>query len=218
MTLRIAIVDDDPIVCSSLATILGLDGSIAVAWTATGGAEALDRWRADAPDILLLDIQMPGVDGLAVARTVLGEEPSARVLFLTTFADRAYISEALALGARGYLVKQDVSSVEPALRAVMAGQIVLGAPAVGVLSQAGAATGAESASSPADGVLAALSPRERSIVELVAQGLDNHQIAEQLFLSEGTVRNRVSEILAKTGAGNRTRLAVLWLSHSRGDR
>lgn len=135
--MKVAIADDDAIVCSSLSTILTATGAAEVIWTAGDGAEAMAKYEsgpAMRPDVLLLDVQMPGTDGLAAAEQILAFDPAARILFLTTFADRDYISRAMALGAKGYLIKQDVASVAPALQAVMAGQVVLGSEVLGKLT------------------------------------------------------------------------------------
>lgn len=209
--MRIAIVDDDPIVCQSLDTILTATGAADVLWTANDGDAALSsyfREPATRPDVLLIDIQMPARDGISAAREILRRDPAARVLFLTTFADLSYIAQAMELGAKGYLIKQDVAAVAPALQAVMAGQVVLGSDVAGKLSGAGGESGgAEDAGDD----FADLNDRDREIVALVAEGLDNRQIAARSFLSEGTVRNRISAILERTGLANRTQLAVRWL-------
>ena len=228
--MKTAIVDDDQIVCSSLCTILEHTSTAQVLWTANTGSEAIDRYFASPashPDVLLLDIQMDGMSGLETAQEILRRDRAARILFLTTFSDRDYIDDAIALGAKGYLIKQDVASVGPALQAVLAGQIVLGAEVLDKLSDpsrhpspSGSANSSESAllgeavkpAQPDQVALAGLSEREREITALVAQGLDNHSIAATLFLSEGTIRNRISTILTKLGLTNRTQLAVAWLN------
>ncbi len=216
---RVAIVDDDPIVCSSLSTILKATGTAAIAWTACDGEIAVDRYEADNPDVLLIDVQMPVMDGLTASRKIIDAHPNAKILILTTFADESYIAKALEIGTKGYLIKQDVSSVIPAVQSVMAGQIVMGAqvlqklhvgnasPAWNDVSQAHKS---EVAQFP--GRFANLTERERDVLQLVAEGYDNREIAAKLFLSEGTVRNRISDILAKTNITNRTKLAVEWLS------
>ena len=216
--MKVAIADDDPIVCSSLSTILTATGTADVLWTANDGQSALESFQAPGgrPDVLLLDVQMPGMDGLEAAEHILAMDSAARVLFLTTFADKEYISRALALGAKGYVIKQDVASVVPALQAVMAGQTVLGAEAVANLSlgeqDEQTQKDTKDAAEPVPRRFQTLTDREREIVALVADGLDNQAIASRLYLSEGTVRNHISAILAKTNLANRTQLAVEWLS------
>ena len=216
--MKVAIADDDPIVCSSLSTILTATGTADVLWTANDGQSALESFQTAGgrPDVLLLDVQMPGMDGLEAAEHILAMDSTARVLFLTTFADKEYISRALALGAKGYVIKQDVASVVPALQAVMAGQTVLGAEAVANLSlgeqDEQARKDTKDAAEPVPRRFQTLTDREREIVALVADGLDNQAIASRLYLSEGTIRNHISAILAKTNLANRTQLAVEWLS------
>ncbi len=128
--MKIIIVDDDKLVCDSLKIILGAQPGIEVVGLGSSGDDAVRLSRELAPDVALLDIQMPGRDGLSAAREILAENPSARVVFLTTFSDDEYIVAALKLGARGYLIKTDVQTIPPALAQVMKGKRVLeGKPA-----------------------------------------------------------------------------------------
>lgn len=217
--MRIAIVDDDPIVCQSLETILTATGTAEELWTANDGDTAVRRYfetPASRPDVLLIDIQMPGTSGLDAAREILATDPAARILFLTTFTDQSYIAQAMGLGAKGYLIKQDVAAVGPALQAVMAGQVVLGAEVLGKLTERTPdPADSDDSGDTADSIEGLLGEREREITALVAEGLDNRDIAARLFLSEGTVRNRISAILDKLGLTNRTQLAILWLNTHR---
>ena len=247
--MRVLIVDDDAIVVQSLATILSAEDGIDVVGTCLSGAEAVQEFRRLRPDVLLMDIRMPGADGLSAAEEILEGDPQARIVFLTTFSDDEYIVRALRMGARGYLIKQDVAQIAPALRSVMVGVCVLEgdvlergasmgmralpAPAPGSgsgTSGSGAGTsgsgagknddrpgapgdsgepaGVVGAPDPRSTVFASLTDREYEVVEAVAAGLDNAETAERLFMSEGTVRNHISSILAKTGLRNRTQVAV----------
>jgi len=125
-TMRLVIIDDDAFICASLQTILGSQPDIEVVAVGYNGLEAVSLYRSHQPDILLTDIQMPESSGLEATAAILSEWPQARIVLLTTFADDEYIVRALTLGARGYLIKQDVATIAPALRLVMSGQSVLG--------------------------------------------------------------------------------------------
>ena len=240
--MRVLIVDDDAIVVQSLATILSAEDGIDVVGTCLSGAEAVQEFRRLRPDVLLMDIRMPGADGLSAAEEILEGDPQARIVFLTTFSDDEYIVRALRMGARGYLIKQDVAQIAPALRSVMVGVCVLEgdvlergasmgmralpAPAPGsgagtscsgsgknggrpgAPGDPGEPAGAVGVPDPRNTVFASLTDREYEVVEAVAAGLDNAETAERLFMSEGTVRNHISSILAKTGLRNRTQVAV----------
>ena len=207
--MRVVIADDDAVVVESLQIVLDAQPDIEVAGCGTDGADAV-RLAADAaPDIVLLDIQMPGMDGLAAAEKILASPESPRVVFLTTFSDDEYIVRALSLGAAGYLIKQDVAGVAPALRAVMAGRSVLEGE---VLERAVAlGAGAPVAEKPdLTAIFPQLTDREREVVALIAEGLDNREVAAAAYMGEGTVRNHISSILAKLHLKNRTQIAVAY--------
>mgnify|MGYP003355696574 CR=1 FL=1 len=212
--MRIAIVDDDPIVCQSLETILTATGTADVLWSVNDGGAAIRRYFESPEnhlDILLIDIQMPGMNGLDAAREILTKDPAARILFLTTFSDQAYIEQAMRLGTKGYLIKQDVAAIAPALHAVMAGQVVLGK----LTERTPDPADSDDSRDTADSIEGLLGEREREITALVAEGLDNRDIAARLYLSEGTVRNRISAMLDKLALTNRTQLAIAWLNTHR---
>ena len=212
--MKVLIVDDDALVAQSLSTILSVEADVEVVGLGRSGPEAIEKYRELKPDILLMDIQMPGGDGLSAAERILAGDVAARIVFLTTFSDDEYIVRALRMGSRGYLIKQDVAQIAPALRSVMAGVCVLEG---GVLERS--ATMRLSARPEPGGpqnkplrgtVFAALTDREYEVVEAVAEGLDNAEVAARLFMSEGTVRNHISSILAKLGLRNRTQVAVMY--------
>lgn len=202
--MKIVIVDDDSIVLMSLKTIIEA-GGIEVLATGKSGAEAVELYEKYQPDILLSDIRMEGMDGITAAGKVLAKYPEARVLFLTTFSDDEYVVNALKCGAKGYILKQDFEGIVPALQAVFSGQSVFGGEIVNKLPSIQAVdTRAERFSEKG------ITEKEFEIVELVAKGLSNREIAEGLFLSEGTVRNYLSNILDKLELRDRTQLVVYY--------
>ena len=202
--MRVVVVDDDQLVAISLKTILEADASIEVAETGYSGREAIALYKKYEPDVLLMDIRMEEINGLEAAEAILKEYPTARILILTTFSDDEYIVKALSIGAKGYILKQDFEGIVPALKAVYGGQSVFGGEIVGklpVLMQ----SKDEFHYSQYD-----INEKEQAIIELVAEGLSNKEIAEKLFLSEGTVRNYISVILEKLALRDRTQLAVFY--------
>ena len=205
--IRTLIVDDDPFVRMSLQTILEAQADIEVCALGADGDEAVALYERERPDVLLMDIQMPGSGGLDAAERILGAHAGARIVFLTTFSDDEYIVRALRLGAKGYLIKQEVATIAPALRTVIAGQSVLGGE---VLDRMDALMRAGDAAAPASAfeMNDDLTEREMAVVGLVAEGLDNKEIAAKLYLSEGTVRNHISAVLQKLDLKNRTQLVV----------
>ena len=202
--MNLVIVDDDNLVSLSLKTILEASGNVQILEIGKNGAEAIKLYEKYRPDVLLMDIRMNTMTGLEAAETILRHFPDAKILFLTTFSDDEYIIRALHIGARGYILKQDFECLLPALNSVMNGQSVFGSEVItklpGLLTQ----------SSRFDYSAKAISPKELTIIELIAEGLSNKEIAEKLFLSEGTVRNYLSIILEKLELRDRTQLAVFY--------
>ena len=206
--MRVAIIDDDRLVCQSLKTILQSDEDIEVVAMGHDGHEAVALFAQLQPDVLLMDIRMDRMTGLEACRRILSKFPDARILFLTTFLDDEYIVQALRVGAKGYILKQDFESIVPALRAVHMGQSVFGDAIVTKLPALLRGDG------QVDLAGRGITDKERGIIELVAKGLSNREIAETLYLSEGTVRNYLSVILDKLELRDRTQLAVFYLSRS----
>lgn len=212
----ILVVDDDPFVRASLLTILSAQEDFIISGEGGNGLEAKNLFEELKPDILLMDIQMPECGGIEAAEAIIAQHPEAYIVFLTTFSDDEYIVSALRLGARGYLIKQEVAQIAPALRAVMAGQMVLGGEAMGKVDSLmkPAAAGQAADETKHDRARKnGLTDREFEIIELIAQGHDNKEIAHAIFISEGTVRNHVSVILQKLLLKNRTQLAVYYYQH-----
>lgn len=203
--MKVLIVDDDRLVCQSLKTILEVDGHIEVSGLGHNGDEAVTLYAELVPDVLLMDIRMEPTSGLSACEQILRRFPSARILFLTTFLDDEYIVCALRLGARGYILKQDFESILPALRAVHSGQSVFGNEIVNKLPLLMNRPGRQDLST------FGINEKEKKIIAQVASGLSNREIAETLYLSEGTVRNYISVILEKLELRDRTQLAVFYL-------
>ena len=205
--MNIIIVDDDALVSVSLKTILEADKDITVQGIGKNGHDAVNLYLKHQPDVTLLDIQMPEMNGLEAAKEILSLDSKARILFLTTFSDNDYIIQALSIGAKGYILKQDFESINPALKAVMSGQSVFGRDIVSKLPEL---IHENKAFSYRD---YGISEKEEEIITLTAQGLNNKEIAEQAYLSAGTVRNYLSSILDKLSLRDRTQLVVFHYQH-----
>ncbi len=204
--MRTIIVDDDQLVAISLKTILEADPDIQVEATGGDGKDAVALFEKYKPDVLLMDIQMKDMNGLDAAEQILGKYTDAKILFLTTFSDDEYIRKALSVGAKGYILKQDFEGIVPALQAVNRGQSVFGGEIVSklpVLMQEKSTFNYEEYD---------ISEKEQEIIALVGKGRSNKEIADELFLSEGTVRNYISTILEKLALRDRTQLAVFYLT------
>lgn len=202
--MRVLVVDDDKLICAALKTILESDEEISVVGMAHSGKDAVDLFNKLRPDVLLMDIRMDGMLGLEAGEIILKADKNAKILFLTTFADDEYVIKALKMGAHGYILKQDFESIIPSLKAVHIGQFVFGEDIVSKIPSF------INNNSKTNFTAYDISEKELDIVTLVAEGLNNKEIAARLFLSEGTVRNYISSILEKLDLRDRTQLAVFY--------
>jgi len=210
-SIRVLVVDDQRLVREGLRTLLDLESDFEVVGEAANGEEGLTLYESARPDVVLMDVRMPLMDGVAATKALCANFADARVLILTTFDDDEYVFEGLRAGALGYLLK-DVSGAElaNAVRVVAAGGSMMG-PSVArrVLMQITEPVSKANEQDAANaGLLSPLSDRERDILGLMAQGLSNPEIALRLHLAEGTIKNYVSTILQKLDARDRTK-AVL---------
>lgn len=202
--MRVVIVDDDVLVAISLKTILEADDDVEVLATGHNGEEAIALYEEHKPDVLLMDIRMVGMTGLEAGEQILQKDSQAQILYLTTFMDDEYIVKALAIGAKGYILKQDFEGIVPALKAVYGGQSVFGQEIVEKLPKL------MNQKQEFDYKSYDISDKEYEIIEEVAAGYSNKEIAGRLFLSEGTVRNYISVILEKLALRDRTQLACFY--------
>ena len=202
---RVLLVDDQALFREALAVLLGVRADIEVVGEAADGAEALHRAAELAPDVVLMDLHMPVLNGIAATRRMRVEHPAVRVIALTTFDDDEEVFAALRAGAVGYLLK-DVSSARlvEAVLAAARGESVL-QPSVAAKVVARFAQLPEPRPQP---LVVPLSEREREVVRLLADGRSNREIAASLFLAEGTVKNHVTNVLGKLGARDRTQAAL----------
>lgn len=209
MPLKVLVADDDALIRDSLKLLLELEDDFEVCGVAKDGREAFALCQENQPDLVLMDIRMPVMDGVLGTRLIKEHFPAVRVVILTTFKDDAYIREALKNGAEGYILKSQPSdSIMESLRAVAKGNIVLERD-VGLSLSAMLKENRKESLAGFE-----LTPREAEILALVGQGLTNREIAAKLYLSEGTVRNYVTGLLEKLGLRDRTQLAIFYLQHS----
>ncbi len=205
--MNIILIDDDKLVCSALKTILESEADFKVISIGHSGEEAIQLYEEYKPDLMLMDIRMGNMLGVDAGEKIIEKDPQARILFLTTFADNEYIAKALKIGAKGYLLKQNFDSIIPSLRAIESGQRVFGDEIIAKLPNMNNDLG--SAMKGFD-----LTEREIDIITHVANGESNKEIAGELFLSEGTVRNYISTILEKLELRDRTQLAIFYYKHT----
>ncbi|PWJ49579.1 two component transcriptional regulator, LuxR family [Quadrisphaera granulorum] len=212
---RVLVVDDQSAVREGLVALLGLVAGVHVVGEAADGALALDAVAGLVPDVVLMDLRMPHVDGVEATARIVAEHPGVAVVVLTTYADDESVLAALRAGARGFLTKSaGRADIARALHAAAAGQLVVdGAVQAALLGTTATSSKSSSSEPPAPSETAdlvePLTPRESEVLELLAQGLSNAQIARRLVVSMPTVKTHVAHVLAKTGSADR-REAAAW--------
>ena len=205
MAIKVIIADDSDFVREGMSIILSVDSDFQVIGCAVNGKECVELARRDAADVILMDIQMPVMDGIE-ATGIITEESLGKVLILTTFDDYDLVRKAIRNGAKGYLIKNHTpDKLKSMIRSVHAGINVLDES---IFEQVAQAQSPQSAGFDPS----AYSSRELEIIQLVADGLSNKEIAGRLFLSEGTVKNYISNILEKSGMEHRTQIAIYYLT------
>lgn len=231
--IRLLIVDDDEQICKSIKIILSKDEQIEVAGLANNGEEAISKFFELKPDLILMDIRMPVMSGIEAAAEILSKDADAKILLLSTFSDEEYIVKAFQIGVRGYIIKQEYKKIAPAIKSVMNGQFVFADEVISTLpkfimqfrsmEQRDRASDQNlkfdlqtqanlnnSVSQMQKESFGQLSKKEKKILELVASGLTNKEIAEELHFSAGTIRNNISVLLEKLDLKNRTQLASFY--------
>lgn len=206
--IRVVIVDDHAVVREGIGRLLDSAEGIEVVALAADGAEAVEAVASANPDVVLMDLSMPGVDGIEATRRLIARDPSARIVVLTTFGDQRRILDALGAGASGYLLKDtQPDEVIAAVRAAAAGGAPLDPKAARVLLDS------RKVAEPA----AALTPREREVLALLATGLANKQIARRLGITDRTVKAHLTRIFHQLGVTDRTQAALWAQTHLRLD-
>ncbi len=205
--MNIVVVDDDNLVAISLKTILEASGEVTVMDIGNSGEQAIELYEKHNPDILLMDIRMGGMTGIEAGEKILKKHSDAKILYLTTFSDDEYIVKALSIGTKGYILKQNFECIVPALHTVMEGQTVFGDDVITRLPLL------MQKQSGINYKKYGINDKEKEIIKLIAEGLSNKEIAMELFLSEGTVRNYLSSILEKLELRDRTQLAIFYYNH-----
>lgn len=207
--MRILVIDDDKMICFALKTIIEANEDMEVVEIGHNYEDAVSLYESKKPDLCLFDIRIGEKTGLDALKTIKEKDPSAKVLFLTTFLDDAYVKSALTLGSSGYILKDDFENITPAIRSVFAGQTVFGKEVLTSMNYTNSPESSDNFEFSAS--LSSLSEREIEVLKLISDGLNNKEIATNLYLSEGTVRNYISSMLTKLDLRDRTQLAIFYL-------
>jgi DNA-binding NarL/FixJ family response regulator len=211
--MKVVICDDQAIIRDGLEMLLTLEKDIEVVGRAQDGAEAVELVAQRQPDLVLMDLKMPGMNGIEATRQIRARHPEVKVLVLTTYDDDEWVFDAIRAGASGYLLKDTPrEEVIKAVKGTVAGKSYVDPVVAGkLLGQV-----ADRQTQPASLITDKLTERELDVLRLLARGLSNADIAARLYLSEGTVRNHVSAILAKLDVSDRTQAAVIAIQHGLG--
>ncbi|TCZ79507.1 response regulator transcription factor [Paenibacillus albiflavus] len=213
--IQVLIVDDDLYIRESLKLIINLDAEITVLGTCMNGKEAAEFVQQHPIDIVLMDIRMPECDGVEGTKLIKADRPEVKVLILTTFDDDEYIIEALRNGASGYLLKNiPPDQIIDGIKTIHKGSLLIHPEIAKKLTNFIQPQSARQTQQPPSLQELGLSQTEQAIVAEIANGLSNKEIATQLFLSEGTVKNYISDILSKLELRDRTQLAIYYLKRS----
>lgn len=208
--MKILLCDDQAIIRDGLEMLLTLEKDMQVVGSASDGAEALELAAQKRPDLILMDLKMPGVNGIEATRQLRAKFPEIKILVLTTYDDDEWLFDAIRAGASGYLLKDTPrQKIIEAIRGTMDGRSFLDPAVAGKLINQVVSNQKQPASILAE----KLTERELDVLRLLAKGFPNSEIASQLHLSEGTVRNHVSAILEKLGVSDRTQAAVIAIQH-----
>ncbi|HMR99106.1 MAG TPA: response regulator transcription factor [Anaerolineales bacterium] len=208
--MKILLCDDQAVIRDGLEMLLTLEKDMLVVGSASDGAEAVELAAQKQPDLILMDLKMPGVNGIEATRDIHARFPRIKILVLTTYDDDEWVFDAIRAGASGYLLKDTPrQKIIEAIRGTMAGKSFLDPAVAGKLMNQIASNQKQPASILAE----KLTDRELDVLRLIAKGFNNSDIAGQLHLSEGTVRNHVSAILEKLGVSDRTQAAVIAIQH-----
>lgn len=206
--MKVLIVDDDALIRDSLSILFRLEEDFEVVGTASNGREAFEKCKKEMPDIVLMDVRMPVMDGVIGTKLIKENFKNIKVVILTTFKDDEYIMEAVKNGAEGYILKnQSSDSIIESIRTVAKGNAVFERNVADALTS----MLKEEKKKPNTNIN--LTEREMDVLSLVAEGLSNKEISEKLFLSDGTVRNYVTNLLEKLQLRDRTQLAIFFLKN-----
>ena len=207
--IKVAIVDDQPLLVQGLSMMIDLQGDMEVLWTANQGLEAVYKSENAKPDVILMDLRMPQMNGVKATEKILGQFPDIKILILTTFMEDDEIYESMKLGACGYLLKDAIpETIMDAIR-----KVVLGGTVIEPLVASKLIKHLKHDVEGSTELLSQLTPRELDIARGISQGLSNKEIANEIFVSEGTVKNHLTSILEKLSLRDRTQLAIYILKN-----